>query len=713
MDDSFVKVGGSPEEVRTYRAHVSSKYLELTRKKLEVTRLPHDLTLEKGQEWQMGTPKSIIEPLVDYWLETYDWRGQEQLFNDTLPQFRVSIHPPGAVNKKPLRIHFIHIKSPLRNAIPLLVLPSFPFTNLSFSPLFAALHSPADGGQAYDIVVPSIPGLGFSDPFNTSPNDPLLASTAYIFNRLMSILGYEQYLATGTGSAAASPANIDYHLPRLIGERYRSNCLGIHIIDPAVLSPSPTGAPLSYLKYSFAKFFHASIFGYTAADWAASGRRPSEQAGIAPPSPAELEATTVTEPSDNDPPKRPGIDRQATGPSLFKRPVFSTTDEATRLSNGHLSGDLTLTLAYALCDSPTGMLSLALLGLERICPDHTLTKAEITTILQLAWLPGPEAALRLWSGADAEVRKEAAERTAPSGGGCPISITAYEGALGDSGSFRSPVWAESRHRVVHIQRREGQPGLPWDNAEDIMSGVRELSKAVWKHDGKGGDLQEAMSYMEGREKQAGFFDAGEELDALDAALQRPQMSERDMGSSDTVVPQAWTPEGGLSGGGTLGERPGSRLETEDEYLTDQELAGTWKGDSKGKGAEEVVEQSEKSKGKQKEGEKAVKRKKGRRLQRRMGVEASPRAALARPSPLLIQPLAVQPNARLPSAAGARRPWLAASDSTKWTRATVAVSPVVTEGLVQQRARVRVVRATSAVFAWGTVYGASATAQRAA
>lgn len=530
--------------------------------------------------------------------------------------------PPGSENKKPLRIHFIHIKSLSRNAIPLLVLPSFPFTNLSFSPLFAALHSPADGGQAYDIVVPSIPGLGFSDPFNTSPTDPLLASTAYIFNHLMSILGYEQYLTTSTGSAAASPANIDYHLPRLIAERYRSNCLGIHIIDPAVLSPSMTGAPLSYLKYSFAKFFHASIFGYTAADWAASTRRASEQPGIAPPSPAELDATTVTEPQDGSP-KRPGIDRQATGPSFLKRPVFSTTDEATRLSKSHLSGDLTLTLAYALCDSPTGMLSLALLGLERICPNHTLTKAEITTILQLAWLPGPEAALRLWSGADAEVRKEAAERTAPSGGGCPIAITAFEGALGDSGSFRSPVWAETRHRVVHISRRKGLPGLPWDNAETIVAGVRELSKAVWKQDGQAGGLEEAVSYMEGREKQGGFFDAGEEMDALDAALdaalQRPQMSERDLGSSETVVPTTWTPEEALSAGGSLNGMKG-RLETEEEYLTDQELAGTWKGNSNGKDSEKPIKRSEKSKGKQKEGEKAVRRKKGRRLQRRMGVE---------------------------------------------------------------------------------------------
>ncbi|KFY34809.1 hypothetical protein V495_08104, partial [Pseudogymnoascus sp. VKM F-4514 (FW-929)] len=450
---------------------------------------------------------------------------------------------------------------------------------------------------------------------------------------------------------------------------------------------------------------------------------------------------SVSEPLDH-PPKRPGIDRQATGPSLLKRPVFSTTDESTRLSKSHLSGDLTLTLAYALCDSPTGMLSLALLGLERICPNHTLTKAEITTILQLAWLPGPEAALRLWSGADAEVRKEAAERSAPSEGGCPIAITAFDGALGDSGSFRSPVWAETRHRVVHITRRKGLPGLPWENAEDIVAGVRGLSKVVWKQDSNSESLQEAVSYMEGREKLGGFFDAGEEMDALDAALQRPQMSERDIGSSDTVVPQMWTPEGGLSAGGSLDGLTG-RLETEEEYLTDQELAGTWKGDSKGKQSE-PIEPSEKSKGKQKEGEKIVKQAR-RTVQIKLHhfkkpqdptaqctlppsqpqasitqhttyllvqliEQTSTRTALARPPSLLIQPLAVQPHASLPTTTGARRPRLATSNSPKRTRATIAVSPLVIKRLMQQRTRIRVKRATASLRA--AVYGACTAAERA-
>lgn len=84
--------------------------------------------------------------------------------------------------------------------------------------------------------------------------------------------------------------------------------------------------------------------------------------------------------------------------------------------------------------------------------------------------------------------------------------------------------------------------------------------------------------------------------------------------------------------------------------------------------------------------------------------------MARPPPLLIQPLAIQPNASLPSAARARRPWLAASDSPERTRATIAVSPLVIERLMQQRARVRVERATSSLRA---VYGTVAAAQRAA
>jgi len=55
------------EEIKPYRVHVSSKYLELTKKKLELTRLPHEVLLSKAREWEFGTPKGVVEPLIDFW----------------------------------------------------------------------------------------------------------------------------------------------------------------------------------------------------------------------------------------------------------------------------------------------------------------------------------------------------------------------------------------------------------------------------------------------------------------------------------------------------------------------------------------------------------------------------------------------------------------------------------------------------------------------
>lgn len=66
MENSTASIGMG-EEVRAYKIHVSSKYLDLTRKKLELTRLPHELLLPRAREWEQGTPKREIEPLIDFW----------------------------------------------------------------------------------------------------------------------------------------------------------------------------------------------------------------------------------------------------------------------------------------------------------------------------------------------------------------------------------------------------------------------------------------------------------------------------------------------------------------------------------------------------------------------------------------------------------------------------------------------------------------------
>ncbi|KAI6782435.1 epoxide hydrolase [Emericellopsis cladophorae] len=86
---------GTPygEEVKPYKIHVSSKYLDLTRQKLELTRLPHENSDPQSKHW--WEPKPIVEPLIDFWLERYSWREEEARLNDLVPQFRTSLIVPG------------------------------------------------------------------------------------------------------------------------------------------------------------------------------------------------------------------------------------------------------------------------------------------------------------------------------------------------------------------------------------------------------------------------------------------------------------------------------------------------------------------------------------------------------------------------------------------------------------------------------------------
>ncbi len=468
---------------------VSSKYLALTKSKLEVTRLPRHYdsptTLPTEDDWSLGTPKSIVEPLIDYWLEYYNWRDIEASYN-LLPQFRIALKPDQHnEGEKPIRIHFIHQRSLREDAIPLLLLPSFPFTPLSLEPLLTALSDPKDGGQVFHVVCPSLPGLGFSDAFTVMPAQAsVLKTTATMFSSLMGKLGYEGYIVSSTGSGVLSPAGIDYHLARIIAETDRS-CLGAHLIDTIIPAPTMARTPGSYLKYSTAKFFHASWFGYTKDDWAAATRSSSSPPATTEPKIKSRANTTDLESGTAFPThqRKPRVLTTASWKFNSPSPSSSTSHPSSLAPlvtpHSHLSLPTTLTLAYGLCDSPTGLLSLILFGLQKLAPGHGLKDAEILTIVQLAWLPGPEGALRFWSGAHTEAKTQSVGRRK-----AKVVVTSYSeeqgfGAPSGKGSWFSPVWAETRHTVLKTLRREGRRGLPWERVEDVLDGVRALSGAVW------------------------------------------------------------------------------------------------------------------------------------------------------------------------------------------------------------------------------------------
>ena len=113
-----------PNTVQPYRMHVSQKYLDLTKQKLEITRLPRD-PRNATHRWDFGISKNDLEPLVDHWLEGYDWRAQESFYNDALPQFRVPINGT--------RLHFVHKRSRSSAAIPLLIIHGWPESFIAVS----------------------------------------------------------------------------------------------------------------------------------------------------------------------------------------------------------------------------------------------------------------------------------------------------------------------------------------------------------------------------------------------------------------------------------------------------------------------------------------------------------------------------------------------------------------------------------------------------
>ncbi|KAJ8124528.1 hypothetical protein O1611_g9112 [Lasiodiplodia mahajangana] len=255
--------GATAEEVKPYRIHVSSRYLNLTKQKLEIARLPHELDEPKSKDWWQ--PKSQVEPLIDFWLEQYQWRDQEEILN-SLPQFRAGFTIPHS--ESPIRIHFIHARSPRANVIPLLLIPPFPFSSLSLGHLVKLFTEPEEANsQPFHLVIPSLPGLSFSDALPT--NTAVISSTADLLDSLMQRLGYSAYLATNAGAGASSPSQIDYKLADWLSAQYPDSCLGTHLISPPLAQPRLQKAPLPWVKWSIANAFKASIWGYRPEDLSA------------------------------------------------------------------------------------------------------------------------------------------------------------------------------------------------------------------------------------------------------------------------------------------------------------------------------------------------------------------------------------------------------------------------------------------------------------
>ena len=180
-------------DITPFEIHVPDDELDDLRVRLARTRLPHDLP---GAGWERGVPRDYLEALADVWRDAFDWRAEERRLN-AFPQFTTTIDGQ--------TIHFLHVRSPEPGALPLLLTHGYPGSFVEFLDAAGPLSDPrAHGGDpadAFHLVVPSLPGFGFSSPLAATGWQA--ARTARAWVELMRRLGYDRYAAQGGDIGAA------------------------------------------------------------------------------------------------------------------------------------------------------------------------------------------------------------------------------------------------------------------------------------------------------------------------------------------------------------------------------------------------------------------------------------------------------------------------------------------------------------------------------
>lgn len=184
---SGLSLAPATTRVERFRVHVHEQALRDLRARLARTRWPDQETVDG---WQQGVPSGRARAVADYWGGAYDWRRFERRIN-ALDQYRTLIDGLG--------IHFLHVRSPHPGALPLLLTHGYPGSFIEFLDTIGPFTDPVRyGGSAadgFDVVIPSLPGFGFSDkPTATGWNVERIAAA---WSELMTRLGYSRYVAQG------------------------------------------------------------------------------------------------------------------------------------------------------------------------------------------------------------------------------------------------------------------------------------------------------------------------------------------------------------------------------------------------------------------------------------------------------------------------------------------------------------------------------------
>jgi pimeloyl-ACP methyl ester carboxylesterase len=216
--------GTAPAAIRPFSVHVPRAELAQLRRRIAETRWPDK---EAVDDQSQGAQLARLQELARYWESDYDWRKAEAKLNG-FPQFVTSIDG--------VDIHFIHVRSRQKNALPVIITHGWPGSVLEFLKVIGPLTDPTTHGgrveDAFDVVLPSLPGYGFSGKPSGTGWDPDRIARAWA--ELMQRLGYDRYVAQGGDWGAPIASAMARQAP--------TGLLGIHLNLPATVPPEVEAA---------------------------------------------------------------------------------------------------------------------------------------------------------------------------------------------------------------------------------------------------------------------------------------------------------------------------------------------------------------------------------------------------------------------------------------------------------------------------------------
>jgi pimeloyl-ACP methyl ester carboxylesterase len=227
--------------VRPFEIAIPQAELDDLQHRLEITRFPEPAP---GDDWTYGTPVGYLRETVEHWRSAFDWRAQEARMNE-FPHFLTEIDGQ--------TVHFVHVRSAVEGATPIVLTHTYPGSFADFLDVIGPLTDPeAHGGRpedAFHVVIPSIPGFGFSTPL--AEGAWTAARVASTWDALMRGLGYESYAAHGSDMGA----NISRELAILNPAGF----LGAHVLQ---LFSFPSGDPAEFEKMTPADYAALEFAGW-------------------------------------------------------------------------------------------------------------------------------------------------------------------------------------------------------------------------------------------------------------------------------------------------------------------------------------------------------------------------------------------------------------------------------------------------------------------